>query len=223
MERVAALAGEAHTDHPAAANGWLAAQCRSANDALDDAARQLLAVLLEPLARSAALTVTATDAVRVQAALVALHEMPSEATSAVFVWTVRMAIDGASNTGHGGVEGAVDPWAAREAAYAAHLARERERQAEAQRAADAARAEREARLEAARIAEAQRVATIERERARVIAEACAVPLSAGTTQAVRGLLNALSPQRVVVQRAALEEQVVVEIIPKERARVAIRR
>lgn len=225
MERVAALAGEDHTDHPAAANDWLAAQCRSANDTLDDAARQLLALLLEPLAKSAALTVAVADAVRVQAALAALHEAPSAATAAVFVWAVRMAIDDASNTGRGGVEGALDPRAARDAAHAAvhaaRVAQEQERQAAAARAAEVARvkrAQRSAAAAAAREAEAQRIVAAERARERAIAEARNVPLSSGTVQAVHGLLSALSG-RALGQPAMhyLEERVTVEVIPKEHA------
>jgi hypothetical protein len=104
MERVAEYAGEAHSDRPVSAHEWLARACRTANDLLDDAARQLLAVLVEPLAASGELTVQYEDAVRVEIASSAVAEFPSPATAAVFVDAVKLAISRGLPTGRGDVE-----------------------------------------------------------------------------------------------------------------------
>jgi hypothetical protein len=201
MERVAEYAGEAHSDRPVSAHEWLARACRTANDLLDDAARQLLAVLVEPLAASGELTVQYEDAVRVEIASSAVAEFPSPATAAVFVDAVKLAISRGLPTGRGDVEipGQVQGSEALAHKLSARRAMENQRriaeereqrirdfervQAEEARQAAARAALRQ---EAARQEEARREAEAQRVRAAQRAE-----LSEGTVAGVRRLLAAV--------------------------------
>lgn len=144
MERVAAAAGEAHSDHPATAHAWLAQYCRSADDSLDDSSRQLLALLIEPLVGSADLILDYVDAVRVTAAAEALSLGPSPLTAAVFVGTVRLAVEHAQERPRGlfRVED-YDAMVASAFAHGARIAEEAEARARAEQR-EAARREQEA-------------------------------------------------------------------------------
>lgn len=218
MEKVAELAGEEHSDHPATAHSWLSGYCRRVTDTLGSQDRQLLGILLKPLVGSATKTLTRADAVRVQAAAHAVFGQPGAVTAAVFVSAVQLAIENAQDTGQGGIAGRPDPRVAARQVHAEAKARRLAAEAAAAVAEEERRAEaRTAEEERTRQREATEQAK-EEERQREIAHARSTQLSDGSVRAVQGLLTAMRPTITSAPAPRqLSEGFTVEIIPaKER-------